>query len=495
MKLNKAIIYIIVNIFFFSLLINSIRLHSYSTRVEFITKYENQKDKKPNSSSYWNLTGSPIYIDDSDPNYNWSKTATDNAWCSGSGTWNDPYLIENVTINGQGSGSCIEIKNSKKYFIIRNCTLYRSGSNPDTDGGIRLESVSNGKLINNTCFLNENGMYILNGCTDNNISENIVSNNTDNGIYLDHSNLNNISSNVANYNLIGINMNSVHYSNISGNIACNNFEDGLNFYIGSDNTFSRNKVYNNQESGIYISVGHDSEVMENFIDNNNDFGIYIGDSNYCSVSKNNITNNYYGIYLDKIRGCHEISDNIANNNVEGIYLENSDNNYILRNEIINNSYIGLDLFRSNYNKVIKNILFGNGRDWREEECQGNYYKGNIGIPDTPERFPWEILILIMVCIIVAMIAVGMIIYKRKSSRKEKESKKLLSSYKLKKEIRKTESEVNLEKESHICVVHRGKIVGTIYLCPKCEAYYCMKCAITLKEKGETCWVCNTQIDL
>jgi len=37
------------------------------------------------NSGYWDLTGSPIFIDDSDPNYNWRKTAAESDWCSGSG--------------------------------------------------------------------------------------------------------------------------------------------------------------------------------------------------------------------------------------------------------------------------------------------------------------------------------------------------------------------------------------------------------------------------
>ena len=56
-------------------------------------------------------------------------------------------------------------------------------------------------------------------------------------------------------------------------------------------------------------------------------------------------------------------------------------------------------------------------------------------------------------------------------------------------------EVDVEKKKHFCIVHRGKIVGAMYLCPKCETYYCMKCATVLKKRGEACWGCNNEIDL
>lgn len=77
------------------------------------------------SSGNWEL--SPIYINDNDPNYSWSKTATENDWCRGNGTLNEPYIIENITINGQYTYSCLAIEFSNVYFLIRNCTFFYSG--------------------------------------------------------------------------------------------------------------------------------------------------------------------------------------------------------------------------------------------------------------------------------------------------------------------------------------------------------------------------------
>ena len=165
----------------------------------------------------------------------------------------------------------------------------------------------------------------------------------------------------------------------------------------------------------------------------------------------------------------------------------------MENDVINNT-IGLRLYQSNYNYIIGNFFDYNSLAMQEIDCEGNYFKDNIGIPDSNGRFPFEIVIIIVISIITAMITVGMVIFKRKFSRKEIISKNLLSSHELE-ELRKTEAEVSVEKEHHICVVHRGKIVGAIYLCPKCETYYCMKCATVLKKKSETCWACNNEIEL
>ena len=88
---------------------------------------------------------SPVFIDDTDPNYNWSKITADNDWCSGSGTWQDPHIIEGVYIDGQGAHSpCIEIWNSDKYFIIRNCWM-----NFTRDEGMYFGFTKNGQILSN----------------------------------------------------------------------------------------------------------------------------------------------------------------------------------------------------------------------------------------------------------------------------------------------------------------------------------------------------------
>lgn len=56
----------------------------------------------------------------------------------------DPYLIANWTITGSGSGTGIDVRDTTKYFEIRNCTL------TDATVGIYLDNVANAKVVNNT---------------------------------------------------------------------------------------------------------------------------------------------------------------------------------------------------------------------------------------------------------------------------------------------------------------------------------------------------------
>jgi len=67
--------------------------------------------------------------------------------------------------------------------------------------------------------------------------------------------------------------------------------------------------------------------------------------------------------------------------------------------------------------------------------------------------------------------------------------------KTQKEEKKIESEIDIEKQKFICIVHRGVIRGAIYLCPTCETLYCNTCARVLNEKNEKCWSCNQEIKL
>jgi len=88
------------------------------------------------------LISGRIHIDN-----NWSD-AKITGLCTGSGNSSDPYVIEDLVIDGGGVGSCILIENSEDYFKIENCTISNCGSD-FYDSGIKLISANNGNLTNN----------------------------------------------------------------------------------------------------------------------------------------------------------------------------------------------------------------------------------------------------------------------------------------------------------------------------------------------------------
>ena len=311
------------------------------------------------------------------------KIHIDNNWtaaksagiCRGNGNYSEPYVIEDLVIDGGGSGSCILIENSDVYFKIENCTAYNSGGLQNA--GIKLNNITNSQLIDNICSINTDGIFLYN--SDNNtISENIANNNGGFGIFLDESNNNDISGNTANNNQYwtGISISRGDNNTVSGNTANNNqYGIGISISRSDNNTVSGNTA-NNNRYGIRIQNSDYNTVSGN-IANNTYFekeGISMLESNNNDISGNTANNNQYGIRIQS-SDYNTISGNIANNSYYGIFLYFSNYNTISGNNAYNNDY-GIFLYISNYNTISGNTLMGNSKCIIEEYCEGNIFKDN-----------------------------------------------------------------------------------------------------------------------
>ncbi|MHA2390692.1 MAG: NosD domain-containing protein [Promethearchaeota archaeon] len=119
-------------------------------------------------------------------NNNWSDTKIAGL-CTGEGTISEPYIIKDLTIDGDGLGSCILIENSSEHFIIENCTISNGGSDY-YDATIELYWVNNGNITNNQASnINAFGIILI-GSNDNIITNNFITGK--NGIFLQFSNSN-----------------------------------------------------------------------------------------------------------------------------------------------------------------------------------------------------------------------------------------------------------------------------------------------------------------
>ena len=265
-------------------------------------------------------------------NNNWTD-ARNAGICTGNGTYSEPYVIEDLVIDAEESGSCIFIENSAVYFTIENCTLYGTDSGPEWGAGILLSNVNNSLLIGNDCSYNLCAIQLNGNNYNNTIIGNIV-NIGGGGIYILGSHYNTISGNTMNNNLwCGIYLRESHYNTISGNTACNN-----------------------SICGIYSS------------------GIFLGDSNYNMISGNTLNKNFRGIEI--IGNYNNITGNTANNNDYcGIGLYYSIYNTITGNAVNNNEY-GIILYVSKYNTISGNTLIGNDECIVENYCQENIFKDN-----------------------------------------------------------------------------------------------------------------------
>jgi len=292
-------------------------------------KFYDNSSVKTDCSEYLELSkiSGKIYIDG---NSGWAAFRSAGN-CTGNGTYSEPYVIEDLVIDGGGVGSCILIENTDVYFRIENCTLYNAGGfNGVDNAGIRLSNVDNSQLINNNCSSNVIGLN-LEYSDNNTILENIVNYNSWTGMFLVESDINIISGNTVNNNMFGILIDFCLLNNISTNVVKNNNRVGIYSSSCSLNTISGNTA-NNNSVGICLAFDIHDIISGNTVNKNNSSGISLHYSYSIIISGNTANNNNYGIYL-----TGSIDNNISGNtlignaeciveegNCEGNVFENND---------------------------------------------------------------------------------------------------------------------------------------------------------------------------
>ncbi|MCG7844328.1 MAG: right-handed parallel beta-helix repeat-containing protein, partial [Methanomassiliicoccales archaeon] len=88
---------------------------------------------------------------------------------NGTGTWDDPYIIEGWYINATGHWNALKISNTHTHLIIRDCNLsyadyWTGGAGYVERSGLHLEGASNVTVVNVTAFDNRNGGIRLGNC-------------------------------------------------------------------------------------------------------------------------------------------------------------------------------------------------------------------------------------------------------------------------------------------------------------------------------------------
>ncbi len=358
-------------------------------------------------------TSGPYYgivIDDTIPvngpnigNWTWAITQP---WCTkGNGTESDPYVIEDATFLPPLLGDCLTIQNSRKHFIIENCTF--KDIPVASFAGLKLNNVTNGQVVDNLAYNNYLGIYLYES-NDNIIMGNTATNNGDTGIYLYNCDDNTISANNASLNNYGITLNSYCSRNtLSENTANNNTGYGITLNYCYDNTISGNTANDNTHFGMYLIHSNYTNVMGNTANYNGDHGIWLStDCNHNTISDNTAnyneddgirldTNcddntisgntasentNYYGIELYLDCDNNTLSGNTVNKNLRGIYLAfNCDDNTISDNTANNNTYFGIYLYQSHYTNITDNTANYNDDHgiYLENNCDCNDIVDNI----------------------------------------------------------------------------------------------------------------------
>ena len=329
----------------------------------------------------------PIIIDDNGgtaPPYSsitWAE-AVFYDWCSGGGTINNPYIIDDLTIDGQDMNDCLIIRDSSAYFIVRNSFFHRAFTY-----GVWLDNVTNGKLNSISCFecyigikVNGDNNQILNSWVYgggtygisvfgyyNIISGNNVNDNSLIGIECYYSN-NIIDSNFVWFNDDGIMVLGGENDIISNNFVHDNEGNGIWLWGCSKCLILDNKAHDNK-NGIVVTYNNaiydiDNEIKRNEVYNNSNIGIAIGSSRNIIIDNEIYNNKIHGIgvyYSSKYNNITK--NNVYGNEYNGIYLVESDRNSIFENKILNNTQAGIFVsdegYRSDMNNFYNNIFMEN----------------------------------------------------------------------------------------------------------------------------------------
>ena len=338
----------------------------------------------------------------------------------GSGTIEDPYLIEGYNITTTDDRG-ISIIDTTKNFILHNCHVDALFS------GIYIFNVADGTatVINNTCSNNNRYGISLSFSAYSTVTNNTCNNNNA-GIRLDSSTYSTVANNTCNNNNRGIWLFYSAYSTVANN-TCNNNNRGIwlfysdnstvvnnaftncglyieehtldaylsytvennwvngkkigfytNLYstiiaepvygqlilVNCTNVTVRDQILNDVATGLFLYSCTSSVIINNTCSNNNNwYGIYLYYSGYSTVANNTCSNNYWGIYL-RYSDSSTVANNTCNNNYwKGIDLEDSGSSIVANNTCNNNYYGGIFLWFSGSSTVSNNRCNNNNNNY------------------------------------------------------------------------------------------------------------------------------------
>ena len=306
---------------------------------------------------------------------------------TGLGTKDDPYIIENIVLDREEYNNGVAVRDTTKYFVIRNCTLKAWWS------CIIIANVSEGtaNIYNNTCFVwppslgsvgigivETNGAMIRNNnCTRE--RGHITFFEGTYGIFLQNSNNTIVVENICEkQDMHGI------ISNFSKNNLIERNYCILNS-VGIDISYSTDDLvqYNQVEQNRFGILGFKSRfsIINNTANSNEEHGIGLQYCTLTNVTANNISfNGYrkgYGLYGNVADMCEFTYNQFINNTDYGLFLDRySDNNTIHHNRFV-------------YNKVggeSQALDHGKNNTWYDVNAlEGNYWN------DWDSRKPYPII--------------------------------------------------------------------------------------------------------
>jgi len=356
----------------------------------------------PNNSNNYSLPTLYVATNGSDtaPYDTWAKAATRIQTAVDSASIGDIIIVGSSS--GHGNGSYEENVNVTKSLIIRSengsatTTVTAQDANDHvfevSTNNVTIGTDNHGFSIHGANVVWKAGIYLENGVSHCNITDNIATNNSV-GIFLGSSSTyDTLKNNVASSNgFHGIYLGNLsNHNTLTSNTADSNTNYGIYLYTSSNNMLTGNTCQSNSEDGIRLfSSSNYNTLTGNIASENNNYGIYLGNSSSFDTLVNNTGNlNNYGIYVTYSSSNTLISNTADTNTSCGIYIESSNNNNLTDNAVSGNFY-GIEFYNSsNYNTIrgntaISNTNFGIGiissinNTLTDNNCRLNNYGINL----------------------------------------------------------------------------------------------------------------------
>jgi parallel beta-helix repeat protein len=278
------------------------------------------------ASSHW-TPRDPIYI--------WGNAGftAENGTTGGSGTPEDPYIIEGWEIDAPGSDSGIYIAVTDAHFIIRDVYVHNAGSS-----GILLWDVTNGRIEDSRVATSNIGIYLASSMNIT-LARNAVFLNEQLGIWVSGGSKILLSTNSISDNLQGASIKATEVT-ITDNTLSSNSDIGLSVG-GSYVAVADNNISGNAGTGMAASLS-DSTVKGNVFSSNGGEGLALYSVYRTTVSENTATENRVGIL---VRGSYSettVSDNVASSNsAYGIEVTQDLSGSVERNVVSANGKYGI----------------------------------------------------------------------------------------------------------------------------------------------------------
>jgi len=288
----------------------------------------------------------------------------------GSGTKNDPFIIEYYNIITENS-SGIYISGTTKSILIKNCYIDAG------EIGISLNNIISGNvtIYNNSLVNNFKGIYVNSSykIVDIEIVNNYCSKNYY-GVYIEDSPSISLKDNICKENnKAGIFSRNSNNISIINNLCTYNFGEGIYIYNSSNAKISRNTCNSNSNNGLFISDSFETLIYDNLCMTNKERGILLQFSSLSRLINNTLWGNQAdGIKYFKSDKCISTFNYLLWNLYYGIRLEYGTENSFFFNSFIKNNNQGIQGYDNGFENKWSNYSINKGNYWYDLNNRSYY---------------------------------------------------------------------------------------------------------------------------